>query len=317
MAPHERGWSGAALARFRVFLQNGTSLTLITKTMGRNERRVMHLLSSEGHAHTPFAYVPDLEREGPCLVCMQDVGSTKMGIPLRSDDRSPSAAVNQQVAAALASIHLHYRGRGLELGWLPPADAPHITGRLLTDMWRSRWDEALQTNPAFAREFGHYTPHLEAAGACLRRTVASLWQEATSLTLTHGDLHGDHVLLWHGHPYFIDWDWAAYGPFYLDLPALFTPSTVHHYREALVAQGLEISEPDFMERYHQIGRYVGFRYLCSGIWEWQAAPKTIIGRRLLLTIKWALDGTWPHRAFSVPDDAWHQLTQDHARGVLE
>jgi hypothetical protein len=106
---------------------------------------------------------------------------------------------------------------------------------------------------------------------------------------------------------------SFYGPFYLDLPAFFTPQTVHHYHRALAEQGLEIAEADFMERYHAIGRYVGFKYLCSGLWLWPPGPTSVTGQRILLTIQWALQGTWPERAFAVPLAAWRQLLAEHNR----
>lgn len=310
MAPHEQGWSGAKIARFRISLRDGASLTLLTKTMGLKERRVMDQLTRQGHAHTPFTYAPDLGTNGPVLACMQDLDEEKVGIPIQ-DDAPLSADLDSQVAVGLADIHTCYLDRAAELPWLPHADAAYVTGFLLPEMWRARWDRALATDRAFAREFGRYTSRLEKAGARFARAVQALWDEGTSLTLTHGEVHGEHVVLWRGRPYFIDWGWAYYGPFYLDLPAYFTPRTVHRYRAALARRGVDIAEADFMERYHEMGRYVGFRYLCGGIWEWQNAPGSVIGRRLLLTIRWALDGTWPHRALAVPDGAWRHLLAAH------
>ncbi len=316
MASHEQGWSGAKIARFRVSLRDGASLTLLTKTMGLKERRVMDRLTRQGHAHTPFTHALDLEADSPVLSCMQDLGTEKVGIPIQ-DDAPLSADLDAQVAAALADIHTRHLGCAAELSWLPHADVAYVTGFLLPEMWRARWDQALASNREFAHEFARYTPQLEEAGARFARAVRVLWDEGTSLTLTHGELHGEHVVLWRGRPYFLDWGWAYYGPFYLDLPAYFTPRTVHRYRNALAQRGVDIAEADFMEHYHEMGRYIGFRYLCGGIWEWQNAPGSVIGRRLLLAIRWALDGTWQHRALAVPDGAWRQLLAAHQAANCE
>jgi len=203
MASHERGWSGAKIARFRVSLRDGSSLTLLTKTMGLRERRVMDRLTRQGHAHTPFTHAPDLEADGPVLCCMQDLGTEKVGILVRDDD-PPSADLDAQVAAGLADIHTRHLGRAAEMPWLPHADAAYVTDFLLPTMWRVLWERALASNRAFAREFARYTPELEEAGARFARAIRALWNEGTSLTLTHGELHGEHIVLWRGCTYFID-----------------------------------------------------------------------------------------------------------------
>jgi aminoglycoside phosphotransferase (APT) family kinase protein len=242
---------------------------------------------------------------------MQDVGQTKVGIPTEEDMTPPSAETDQAVGRGLASIHARHVGQQQELGWLPRADAAYITDFLVRDVWRGNWEDACRANPAFATEFAPYAPALERAAEKLARTVQALWDEGDSLTLTHGEVHGEHVMLSQGRPYFIDWGWTYYGPFYLDLPAYFTPHTVHHYHRALVERGIEISKTDFMERYHAIGRYVGFKYLCSGLWIWPPGPTAVTGRRILMTIKWAIDGTWPERAFAVPATIWQRLLAEH------
>jgi hypothetical protein len=311
MAEHERGWSGAEIRRYKVSLQQAAPITLLTKTMPLKERRVMDLLSREGHAHTPFAYTCDLTTEGMVLTCLQDLGSTRVGIPIAEDVTPPSPELNRQVARALATIHVPHLGQEQQLAWLPRADVGYVTDFLIRDVWRGNWEDALANNAAFAVEFARYTPALERAAGEFARTIESLWREGDSLTLTHGEVHGEHVMVYEGRPYFIDWGWSYYGPFYLDLPAYFTPQNVYLYRQALAEQGLEIAEADFMERYHAIGRYVGFKYLCSGIWQWPPGPTSATGQRILMTIKWALEGTWPERAFAVPPAAWQQLLAEH------
>jgi aminoglycoside phosphotransferase (APT) family kinase protein len=303
------------LRRYRVRLRQGEPVTLIAKTMPRKERRVMHHLGQQGHAHTPFAYTDDLETNGPVWTCLQDLGNAQVGIPVAEDVAPPSARFDRQVADALAAIHVRNLGQREQLSWLPCADAAYVTDFLAKDVWRGNWEDALAANAAFAAEFARYTPQLERAAGQLAQTFAALWQEGDSLTLTHGEVHGEHVMIHQNRPYLIDWGWTYYGPFYLDLPAYFTPQTVHHYRRALAEQGVEIAESDFMERYHAIGRYVGFKYLCSGIWLWPPGPTAANGRRILLTIQWALTGTWPERAFAVSPAAWGKLLAGHERFV--
>jgi hypothetical protein len=283
--------------------------------MPLKERRVMDLLTRQGHASTPFMRSADLETEGLALACMEDLGSQQIGIP--NDDAGLPAALawDEPAAGALAAIHLRNLGMGEELHWLPRADEHYIEDFLVKEVWRAHWERALNTNADFAREFAAYTALLEKAAGRLKDTIAALWQEGDALTLTHGEVHGEHVMIYHNQPYFIDWGWSYYGPFYLDLPAYFTPQTVHHYYRAITGQGFTISERDFMERFRAIGRYVGFKYLCSGIWLWEPGPTTRTGRRLLLTIKWAIDGEWPERAFNVSHAAWAQLLTRHASFV--
>jgi hypothetical protein len=311
MGADERGWSGSQIQRYRVVLQQNGTVTLITKRMPLKERRVMNLLTQQGHAHTPFTHSPDLSTEGLGLACMQDLGRDKIGIPNEEAPPSALSTWDEPVAQALAAIHARNLGQQAELSWLPRADEAYTQDFLVKEVWRAHWDKALSTHAAFAREFAAYTPHLEKAADQLIRAIAALWQENASLTLTHGEVHGEHVILYQSRPYFIDWGWAYYGPCYLDLPAYFTPRTVHHYRAALAAQGLEIREADFMERFREVGRYVGFKYLCSGIWLWEPGPTAERGRRILLTIQWAIDGTWSERAFAVPPRAWSRLLSQH------
>jgi hypothetical protein len=311
MAEDERGWSGAEIRRYKVSLQRRNSIMLLTKTMPLKERRVMDLLSQEGQSHVPFAYTHDLTTEGPVLTCLQDLGSTRVGIPTAEDLLPATPELDRQVAHALVAIHLPHLHQQQQLAWLPPADKAYVTDFLIRDVWRGNWENALHANSAFASEFARYTPALEKAADQFAHMIHALWQEGDSLTLTHGEVHGEHIMLYQGRPYLIDWGWTYYGPFYLDLPAYFTPQTVHHYHHALTEQGIELPLADFMERYHAIGRYVGFKYLCSGIWLWPPGPTAATGQRILMTIKWALEGTWPARAFAVSPSAWHQLLAEH------
>jgi hypothetical protein len=315
LGSQEQGWSGAALRRYRVVLQDGSSLTVLTKTMPRKERVALALLTSQGHRHTPYVYMHDLHTDGPVLTCMQDLGSVKVARP---DDATaaPPPVSDLAVARALVSIHLPNlvspgRPGTPVLAEVPRADVAYARDFLVGQVWRVLWEQTLRADAAFAREFGCYTQPLERAAERWVGAMAALWQEGTALTLTHGEVHGEHVLVLQGRPYFIDWGWTYVGPFYLDLPAYFTPATVGAYHRALEEAGYHLSLPDFLERYHAMAPYVGFKYLCSGIWQWPPGPTDRTGRRLLLMLAWALHGAPPERAFSVSPAAWQRLLAMH------
>lgn len=314
LARHEQGWSGAALHRYRVVLQDGSSLTVLTKTMPRKERVALALLTSQGHRHTPYVYTRDLDTDGPVLTCMQDLGSAKVDLPDGVIGAPPVSDLT--VARALASIHLPNLVSGRTpsapaLAQAPRADVAYARDFLVGQVWRALWEQTLQADAAFAREFGRYTQPLERAAERWVAAMAALWQEGTALTLTHGEIHGEHVLVTQGRPYFIDWGWTYVGPFYLDLPAYFTPMTVHAYHRALEEAGYHLSLSDFLERYQAMAPYAGFKYLCSGIWQWPPGPTAQTGRRLLLMVSWALHGAPPERAFSVSPAAWQRLLTTH------
>ena len=315
LASHEQGWSGAVLHRCRVMLQDGSSLTVLTKTMPRKERLALALLTSQGHQHTPYVYTPDLDTDRPVLTCMQDLGSVKVDLP-GGVSASPPPVSDLAVARALVSIHLPNLLSGgtpgaSALAEVPRADVAYARDFLVGQVWRALWEQTLQADAAFAREFGQYTQPLERAAERWVTAMEALWQEGAALTLTHGEVHGEHVLVRQGRPYVIDWGWTYVGPFYLDLPTYFTPTTVHAYHEALEEAGYSFPLSDFLERYQAIAPYVGFKYLCSGIWQWPPGPTAQTGRRLLLMVSWALHGAAPERAFSVSPAAWQRLLTTH------
>jgi len=78
----------------------------------------------------------------------------------------------------------------------------------------------------------------------------------------------DHIRLWRGKACFIDWEQSSYGSLYLDLPNHFTVETALVYRDALARHNYAIPEVEFLERYHEISRYMGLRYLGYALWQW-------------------------------------------------
>jgi aminoglycoside phosphotransferase (APT) family kinase protein len=311
MEEDEQGWSGAEMGRYLVELDGANSVTVLTKSMPLVERQVGELLSRNGHANVPFTHALDLQTDAPVLACMEDVRGRKLGLPGGLPPAADDPEIDRAVARALAAIHARYLGRIGELPWLPHGDRRYASDFLVAQVWRSWWERALVELPAFAREFDRYTPRLEAAATQFVAAMDGLWREGTLLTLTHGELHREHILLRDGHPFFIDWATAHYAPLYLDLVVYFTPHRVERYREALAAEGIAVSRADFMERYREIGRYVGFKWLCSGIWQWGAGPTERTGRRLLHMIAWALDGEWPDPALLLSERDWQRLLARH------
>ena len=82
------------------------------------------------------------------------------------------------------------------------------------------------------------------------------------------DLIPDHIRLWRGRAVFVDWEQASYGPLYLDLPNYFTVETALVYRDALARHGYELPVVPFLERYRELGRYMGLRYLGAALEQW-------------------------------------------------
>ncbi len=100
------------------------------------------------------------------------------------------------------------------------------------------------------------------------------------------------IRLWRNAPRFIDWEQAAYGTLYLDLPNYFLVETALAYRDALAAHGHAIPVPEFLERYHEVGRYMGLRYLGAALALWgMGGAQRAQGRWFLYyTFKLALHG---------------------------
>lgn len=284
--PGPQGASGAAIRYYDVTSTDASGAlyhdVLVTKDANLFERRVLHLLVEQTCAVPPVVlsdittderlpiYMPYLEARPPL-----DLGH-------------PTSPLTCSVAAGLAGIHAANRGQPQP--WLPAvADDPR--GRLWLYAWQERWEQNL-ADPVFAAEFGAYTQRLDAAMAGFLKTLDALYAEGTSLTLLNVDLIPDHIRLWRNQACFIDWQQAAYGPLYLDLPNHFLVETALVYRDALADAGHTIPVTEFMERYHEVGRYMGLRYLGYALWVWaQGGTQREQGRWFLYyTFKLALHG---------------------------
>lgn len=271
-----QGFSGSQICYFTLTSEDPQGAihndSVVTKSASLLERRVLHQLSSQGCAVPPVVileitsdesrriYMPFLEVRPPF-----DLGH-------------PLSPLTHSMADGLAGIHAANRGRPPY--WLPLVSDDFL-GRLWLHGWRGQWDANLLF-PEFAAEFGAYTDRLDAAMDQLLKTLQILTEEGDSLTLLNGDLIPDHIRLWRGSACFIDWQQAAYGSFYLDLPNPFNVETALLYRDALARQGISIPVLEFQERFHEIGRYMGLRYLEYALWQWaQGGKERIRGRWFL------------------------------------
>ena len=231
---------------------------LVTKSASLLERRVLHLLSRQGCA-VPPSVIPDMTSDERALVYMPYLDERPA-----LDLGHPESPLTHSIAEGLAGIHAANRNQ-------PPAWLPHTSEDFLQRLWLHAWREQWHSNledPAFATEFGAHTSRLEAAMERFIRTLEALTAEGTSLTVLNVDLIPDHIRLWRGKACFIDWEQSSYGSLYLDLPNHFTVETALVYRDALARHNYAIPEVEFLERYHEISRYMGLRYLGYALWQW-------------------------------------------------
>ncbi len=259
-----QGYSGSQIRYYDVLSRDPQGRIRHDAVVSKNavllERRILALLAEQGCAVPPL-YLPDGASDGRAPVYMPHLEP----LPPSTGGHPPSA-VTLSVADGLAGIHAANRGH--KPAWLPPSSDDFL-GRLYLRAWRHEWETCL-AQPDFYQEFGAYTRRLELALEGLVRTLEALCAEQESLTLLNVDLHPGHIWWWQGQACFIDWEQSSYGPLYLDLPNHFTIETALAYRDALARHGYEIPVVEFMERYHEVGHYMGLRYLEAALVEWQA-----------------------------------------------
>lgn len=281
-----QGFSGSQVCYFNVTSKDSQGTvhhdSLVTRSASLTERRVLHLLSSQGCAVPPVV-IPNMMNEERRLVYMPFLNARPA-----LDLGHPFGLLTYSIADGLAKIHTANRNR--PPSWLPHA-SDDFMGRLWLRAWREQWEANLK-HPEFAAEFGSYGARLETAMERLMRTLEALTAEGTSLTLLNVDLIPDHIRLWHGRACFIDWEQAAYGSFYLDLPNPFNVETALVYRDALARHGYPLPELEFLDRFHEIGPYMGLRYLGYALWQWaQGGEERRCGRWFLYyTFSLALHG---------------------------
>ncbi|MDQ2744863.1 MAG: aminoglycoside phosphotransferase family protein [Chloroflexota bacterium] len=229
----------------------------MTKEAELVERRVLALLTAQGQPNVPFSHSADLTTDSPALVCLQDLGDVHLPTVL---DSITLEAIRRE-AHGLALIHHANRGRADDLAWLPRADRAYIAGAIMETYGQPAWSQAL-ADPAFERQFAPYIAAVEDAAARIADEMDALDHNDAARTLIHGDINPSNVLLHAGMPYFIDWQAARYGSFYLDLPhQLHTRDLAESYRAARAALGDEIPADEFGACLRVAAQYIGLRYM--------------------------------------------------------
>lgn len=257
-----QGYSGSRIRYFDVTNRDARGVLhtdrVVSKTAVLFERRVLGLLSSRNCA-VPHVVLPDSLAEERLPVFMPFLEARP---PF--DAGHPESPITLSVAEGLAGIHA--ANRTVKPEWMART-SDDFRGYLWLNAWRERWEENLR-DPEFAAEFGSYTPRLDAAMDGFLGTLKALAAEGSSLTVLNVDLLPDHIRLWREKARFIDWEQSSFGPLYLDLPNYFTVETALIYRDALDRLGYSIPVLEFMERFHEVGRYMGLRYLGFSLWQW-------------------------------------------------
>jgi thiamine kinase-like enzyme len=162
---------------------------------------------------------------------------------------------------ALAYIHTTNLGLKKEIPWLPFADRNHIKS-MINDRWRAAWEIA-KNNEQFVEVFGSYIPIVEEVSKSIIDEIEIVLNDESSHTLIHNDLNPGNVLIHNNNDvFFIDWEEARYGSFYLDIPIRFSDlKQAESYREVLGSLGKEIPYAQFKKQFTIASRYLGIRYM--------------------------------------------------------
>jgi hypothetical protein len=269
-----QGASGSRITYYRVASSFGED-RIVTKDAPQLERRALRLLSDQGCAVPPMA-IADVEVEGRALVAM----------PYLEERRGNEHG--QSVADGLAAIHA--ANRTARPVWLPDA-AEDLERRLWLHAWRTLWPRAA-ADPAFPDDLRPYLPRLESAHGRLLAALRELISEGDSLTLVNVDLIPDSIRIWRGAATFLDWEQAAYGPLYLDLPNQLPLEIAIRYHDALDRRGYAVPRMAFLERYHEVGHYMGVRWLGAALEDWLAGGERRANRLwwLYYTVHVAIHG---------------------------
>ena len=269
--PLQGGMSGSAVARHTIqytAARGASTISLITKDADRHEWRVLQHLQSQQQPNIPFAHTIDTGDDERLQICLQDVGDQNR--PTSLDPITDTELARE--AAGLAAIHAANFQPQAALDWLPAMSSSSIHDMLFVRAWRPAWERAV-ADPHFATAFRATIPRIEAAAATIVADMQALLNEPAAQTLIHADLNPSNVLVDHGQPYFVDWQTAMRGPFYIDLPHHHcTLTQAEHYRQALAAHGHRVSRQDFAERYRVAARYIGLRYMWWTLDYWREDP---------------------------------------------
>ena len=136
---------------------------------------------------------------------------------------------------------------------------------------------------AFAAEYSGTLRKLQKLAERFAADMAGLYQDGTSVTLTHGelqDISGDHVRCFNGAPMLIDWGFGRLAPFYIDLVDFFPPEETWLYWEELRRRGIAIQRGDFEECCHMASLYPVFIYLYPALAQYASGRKEKLHRLL-------------------------------------
>jgi hypothetical protein len=266
--PVTLGQSGTRVRRFALTIANGEASRVerwIVKRAGRHERRVLALLRSQEQPGVPFAYVSDTESDGRVWIALLDVGETRRPTSLELNPPAQLAAE----ALALAAVHCA-NGPALvcdRLQWVPRLQAAWFE-RQLEAIWRPRWRAAL-ARPGFRDAFGDQVDAVEEASIAIVSRLLPLLQHRDSLSLIHNDLNPSNVRIFDGGAYLLDWETAAVGPFYIDVPHHFcNAGQASIYQQARAHYAASIPKDEFAWGYDLAARWIGFRYMAWTLDAW-------------------------------------------------
>lgn len=249
-----QGASGGEIHYYQANLATGDTRLFITKHATLLERRVITLLLQQRQA-VPPTDIPDPSVEGRS--CMVQLFARRM-----PKHKGPFSRFTRAYAKALAAIHAANLRTNFQ--WVPRGTVEN----LYLEYWQSAWHNNLGI-PEFADEFAPHTERLESTFPRFLADMQAMEEEGSSLTLINADLHPDHMRILDETVCFIDWEQARWGTFYLDLVNYFHKETSLVYRDELAKLGHEIPVVDFLDRFHAMGRYMGFRYLGVGLDAWR------------------------------------------------
>lgn len=238
------------------------TLQAVVKQSPLRERQIVNLLMEQGQA-VPPSYIPDTESDSRQPIFMQYARSR----PVNDIAASNFNPMTQRIAKNLARLHVANRTRCPS--WLPKV-SDDVMNNLYLNATQTVWERCMQDND-FHAEFGGYDQRLKSALEQFLQLNQQLTDEGDTLTLINSDLHPDHIrLLTDDQPVFIDWEQSYYGSFYIDLVNYFSIETALLYRDALADAGYDIPAAEFMERFREVGHWMGLRYLEVGLMAWEA-----------------------------------------------
>lgn len=275
--PLNMGYQAVNLSRHSVLIDDqGTkeNISFVTKMANKTERQILHRLFLQS-ANVPFSRTHDLDSDERALICIQDV-DYKTNYENLELERLQKKEIH-----ALANIHKMNYGLRSELSWLPLANHDHIE-KMIFGRWKPAWEEA-KNNEQFIETFGEYIPEVEDVLGSIINDIDVVLNDESSHTLIHNDLNPGNVLVHNNDDvFFIDWEEARYGSFFLDIPLRFQWNQAIEYREVLASIGIEIPIERFEKLYVLASRYLGIRFMTWNLGSWTSNPNAKEGLKKYL-----------------------------------